>query len=73
MDFKLKLKACIQVADALRYLHTPQFNTVVHHRDLKSENVLVFKLSPPSVHVKLCDFGISRRHKIQNGAPKKLD
>ena len=43
------------MAQALDFLHTRE---LVHHRDIKSENVLVFS---KTVHVKICDFGIAKR------------
>ena len=51
----MRIRACIQVAQALDFLHTKE---LVHHRDIKSENVLVFS---KSIHVKICDFGIAKR------------
>lgn len=59
LSIQMKLSACIQVAQALNYLHA-QAN--VYHRDIKSENILVFALDQPrNIKVKLCDFGISKR------------
>ena len=55
LSHSLRLRACIQVAQALDFLHSKE---CVHHRDIKSENVLVFS---KTVHVKLCDFGIAKR------------
>ncbi|GMR53667.1 hypothetical protein PMAYCL1PPCAC_23862, partial [Pristionchus mayeri] len=51
----------IQVAKALEYLHS---NNIVY-RDLKSENVLVWRFPPPfctgEVELKVGDYGISRQ------------
>ena len=65
---KTKLKACIQVAQALAYLHQ---HAQVYHRDLKAENVLVFHQSveADSILVKLCDFGVSKRFELEANAP----
>ncbi|KAL3092466.1 hypothetical protein niasHS_007675 [Heterodera schachtii] len=63
--------SCLQIARALEYLHVQQH---IIYRDLKSENVLVWRFPPPSefsgrsakkpsprdVLVKLGDYGISR-------------
>jgi serine/threonine protein kinase len=46
------------VAQGLDFLHNHE---KVHHRDVKSENVLIFALGSQHIHVKLCDFGISKR------------
>uniref|UniRef100_A0A915CTS6 Protein kinase domain-containing protein n=1 Tax=Ditylenchus dipsaci TaxID=166011 RepID=A0A915CTS6_9BILA len=65
---KLHLNAlqqtCVQIAKALEYLHVT--NHIIY-RDLKSENVLVWRFPPPyssspsmDVHLKLGDYGISR-------------
>jgi len=54
----MKIRACLQVASALDFLHSKE---QLFHRDIKSENVLVFSHSPSSIQVKLCDFGISCR------------
>ncbi|KAI1713552.1 protein tyrosine kinase domain-containing protein [Ditylenchus destructor] len=60
---------CVQIAKALEYLHV--INHIIY-RDLKSENVLIWRFPPPhtsnnqttmtalDVHVKLGDYGISR-------------
>ena len=45
-----------QSLEALEYLHDKQNIT---HRDIKPENVLV-KSKIPTMHVKLCDFGLSK-------------
>lgn len=41
------------------------------HRDIKSENVLVFALdrAMSKIQVKLCDFGISKRFKSSLDSP----
>uniref|UniRef100_A0AC34QG93 Protein kinase domain-containing protein n=1 Tax=Panagrolaimus sp. JU765 TaxID=591449 RepID=A0AC34QG93_9BILA len=53
-------QTCIQIAKALEYLHQ---NKIIY-RDLKSENVLVWRFPLPrsysTVQVKLGDYGISR-------------
>ena len=66
--FKIKVKACMQIARALVYLHK---HANVYHRDLKSENVLVFHYDAHrgNIHVKLCDFGVSKRFQRETNAP----
>uniref|UniRef100_A0A914YRE1 Protein kinase domain-containing protein n=1 Tax=Panagrolaimus superbus TaxID=310955 RepID=A0A914YRE1_9BILA len=53
-------QVCIQIAKAIEYLHTSK----IIFRDLKSENVLVWRFPLPraigDVRVKLGDYGISR-------------
>ena len=68
MAFKIKVKACVQIAQALAYLHK---HANVYHRDLKSENVLVFHCDAHggNIHVKLCDFGVSKRSQLETNAP----
>lgn len=55
----MKISASIQVAQALNYLHS---QASVYHRDIKSENVLIFSMdhAKGTIQVKLCDFGISK-------------
>lgn len=64
MDAFVIFKVLLQVSKALEYLHQQH----IIYRDLKSENVLVWKLPRPHetvkedtlVEVKLADYGISR-------------
>ncbi|GGD63792.1 serine/threonine protein kinase [Paenibacillus nasutitermitis] len=51
------LNACIQLCDALHYLHMQ--NPPIIHRDLKPTNVMMDQ----SGFVRLIDFGIARRYK----------
>lgn len=46
-----------QCSGALAYLHSK--NTV--HRDIKPENILVYFRDVTRIHVKLCDFGLSKQ------------
>lgn len=66
LDSRLKARACLQVAQGIRYLHEQQ---LLFHRDIKAENVLVFSLDPGAskIQVKLCDFGISKRIPTADG------
>jgi GAF domain-containing protein len=54
MDFKLKLKCCLESAKGMHYLHTS--NPVILHRDLKSDNLLV----DANWVIKVGDFGLTR-------------
>jgi serine/threonine protein kinase len=45
------------MADVISYIHSKR----VKHKDLKAENFLVFDM----FHIKLCDFGLSKRHQTQ--------
>ena len=56
LEFSQKMEACIQVAQALSYLHN---HANLYHRDIKAENVLI--CSTQKITIKLCDFGISRK------------
>src|SRR6266481_6434998 len=56
-DLKGKLKAAVQVARALQYIHTQK----VIHRDIKPENI---HISTSGV-VKLMDFGIAKTEGLQ--------
>jgi len=51
LDWKIKVKIGLQIAQACLYLHSKQ----VIHRDLKSQNVLVAE----NFKVKLCDLGLA--------------
>lgn len=42
VGLKRKVKWCLQISQALTYLHTPVSNTsIILHRDLKAENILI--------------------------------
>jgi len=51
-DERLRLIMCIQIAEAMRYLHSRN----IIHRDLKSLNLLINQ----RFEIKICDFGLSR-------------
>jgi serine/threonine protein kinase len=54
---QFKVMCLLETAKALQFLHS---NGVIH-RDIKSQNILVFSLETRApVHVKLTDFGTSR-------------
>merc|ERR1712138_286908 len=67
------LNMCLQIADAVQYLHNQ--NPVVVHRDLKSLNVVL----DLQLNVKICDFGLTesmeRTHitkKNNGGSPRYM-
>jgi serine/threonine protein kinase len=74
LPWDLVIKLCVDMASGVQFLHT----SGIIHRDIKSDNVLVFSLSPrESVCAKLTDFGSARAGKahidatgqIQLGSP----
>eukprot|EP00441_Pelagodinium_beii_P039335 CAMPEP_0197632872 /NCGR_PEP_ID=MMETSP1338-20131121/9410_1 /TAXON_ID=43686 ORGANISM="Pelagodinium beii, Strain RCC1491" /NCGR_SAMPLE_ID=MMETSP1338 /ASSEMBLY_ACC=CAM_ASM_000754 /LENGTH=273 /DNA_ID=CAMNT_0043204445 /DNA_START=37 /DNA_END=855 /DNA_ORIENTATION=+ len=61
LSFKQSTKMCLDVARAMRYLHT--FTPMIVHRDLKSLNLLLDQniTGPADLPlVKVCDFGVSK-------------
>jgi len=67
------LNMCLQIADAVQYLHSQ--NPVVVHRDLKSLNVVL----DLQLNIKICDFGLTesmeRTHitkKNNGGSPRYM-
>jgi tRNA A-37 threonylcarbamoyl transferase component Bud32 len=60
LPWDLVIKLCVDMASGVQFLHT----SGIIHRDIKSDNVLVFSLSPrESVCAKLTDFGSARAGK----------
>ena len=47
---------CIQLADALNYLHSR--SPTIIHRDLNVNNLVLTAVKPSQVDVKLIDFGL---------------
>jgi serine/threonine protein kinase len=77
LPWDLVIKLCVDMASGVQFLHT----SGIIHRDIKSDNVLVFSLSPrESVCAKLTDFGSARAGKahvdatgrVELGADKQL-
>merc|ERR1719265_598307 len=67
------LNMCLQIADAVQYLHSQ--NPLVVHRDLKSLNVVL----DLQLNIKICDFGLTesmeRTHitkKNNGGSPRYM-
>ena len=55
--FETKEKLCSDIVDTVRYIHSHG----VAHRDIKTENILIFRTSENGDYkAKLCDFGIAR-------------
>jgi serine/threonine protein kinase len=60
LPWDLVIKLCVDMASGVQFLHT----SGIIHRDIKSDNVLVFSLSPlETVCAKLTDFGSARAGK----------
>jgi len=60
VDFKQVLKVAKLVARGILYLH--QNDPPIHHRDIKTQNVLIHGTSGKWHAVKVCDFGLSTLH-----------
>lgn len=70
----LTTKLCLQVIDALKYMHS----ICITHGDIKLENCLLEKSEGGSdsdhreIKVVLCDFGMSTHFGLSHSAPKNL-
>ena len=61
LSYKKKIKICIQILQALCYIHNRKPKYIIH-RDIKPQNILLTK----SLDIKLSDFGISRIFSYNN-------
>jgi serine/threonine protein kinase len=69
LPWDLVIKLCVDMASGVQFLHT----SGIIHRDIKSDNVLVFSLSPrESVCAKLTDFGSARAGKAHIDATGQI-
>lgn len=70
LNFDERVTVARQICDAVEYLHASS----ILHRDLKPSNVMVSKLQPQTIQVKLLDFGVAKAldPKVQSTDSTKL-
>ncbi|KAF2185943.1 kinase-like protein [Zopfia rhizophila CBS 207.26] len=63
IDHNSRIRWCKQIAEAVAYLHSCN----VIHCDLRPENILLYADSAGVLHVRLCDFGVSKTSRMYGG------